>query len=84
MGQEHNINAHQSHTAVRRYIEGMGLAHSSHPQELLDTSHEYFTEIGMDDQAARKSAARFVSKYSKNSGHKASHYINQWNNPKEA
>lgn len=84
MGQEHNVSRNQSHAVVKVYVEGMGHSHTSHPQDLLDTAHEYFTEIGQDDKTARRSAARFVSKYSKNSGHTTSHYINRWNNPKEA
>jgi hypothetical protein len=79
MGQEHNINSHQRRSPAQVYVEGMGHFPSSHPQELLDTAHEYYTEIGQDNKSARKSAAKFVTKYSKNSGHKTSQYINKWN-----
>jgi hypothetical protein len=80
MGQSHNINSHQSQSSAQVYVEGMGHFPNSHPQELLDTAHEYYTEIGQDDKSARRSAAKFVTKYSKNSGHKTSQYINKWNN----
>jgi hypothetical protein len=79
MGQEHNINSHQRRSPAQVYVEGMGHFPSSHPQELLDTAHEYYTEIGQDNKAARKSAAKFVTKYSKNSGYQTSKYINKWN-----
>lgn len=78
MGQEHNINSHQRRSPAQVYVEGMGHFPSSHPQELLDTAHEYYSEIGQDDKTARKSAAKFVTKYSKNSGHQTSKYINKW------
>ena len=73
-----NINSHQRRSPAQVYVEGMGHFPSSHPQELLDTAHEYYTEIGQDNKSARKSAAKFVTKYSKNSGHKTSQYINKW------
>ena len=78
MGQAHNINSHQRRSPAQVYVEGMGHFPSSHPQELLDTAHEYYSEIGQDDKTARKSAAKFVTKYSKNSGYQTSKYINKW------
>lgn len=63
---------------VQVYVEDIGHFPSSHPQELLDAAHDYYLDIGQHPDTARKSAARFVTNYSKHSGYQTSKYINKF------